>query len=120
VLALPLAQCAVDGASSPRVGSLSKIGLYDQEVSLGGRMSHCESRADIEKRQLEEILEYDDYFECKKCNSEQSQSEDSMPDQECRDCHTDHLEKNMFYKLKGWLCEPCANVYELALLKVGQ
>jgi|HubBroStandDraft_2_1064218.scaffolds.fasta_scaffold265671_3 hypothetical protein len=81
-------------------------------------MSHCDSRDDIEKR--EEIFDYEDYFQCRLCNSQQSTSEESMPARECHDCGVEHLKKNMFYKLKGWLCEPCANVYELALLKVTQ
>jgi hypothetical protein len=80
-------------------------------------MNHCDSAKEIEKREDEGTIFLDAYFECSKCNSEQNASEETLRSRQCRECETEHLEKNMFQKLIGWLCYSCANEYETKLMK---
>lgn len=78
-------------------------------------MSQCDSKKEIEAR-LDIDFE-DRCFDCNRCNSDQSKSEEDLDARECHDCGVEHLDRNMFQKIKGWLCFDCAHKYEKRLLK---
>lgn len=117
-------QCGLDGEEAACVRAQSKIGQDSERLLHAERreeswisgVKHCDSKKEIED--LEPSLEMDEYFTCRICNADQSSSEESLPARECRKCGIEHLEKNMFQKITGWLCYSCANEYEQALMKV--
>jgi hypothetical protein len=71
----------------------------------------------MSKGDSKKTIDGSQHGECETCVSDQSQSEEGLPWRECRKCSAEHLEKNMFQKVPGWLCWHCANEYEQSLMK---